>query len=334
MKFSRMVMTVDAHTMGEPVRVVICGVPSLPGKSMAEKQSYFAANLNDVHRALILEPRGHKDMFGAVLTSPTRDDCDFGVIFLDNAGFEDMCIHGTIGVAKVLIETGLVQPHEPVTEIGLDTSAGRVVAKAKVEGGAVKEVTVLNVPSFLAHSHVKIEIPEVGSIPVDVAFGGNFFAIVDAKNLGIKVKLENIDRIVKLGLLIRNLVNEKIKVEHPLSRHINRVNLVEICDEPEDPKATYRNAVVFGAGQVDRSPCGTGTSAKMAALYAKGLLKINEQIISESIIGTHFKGRLVAETKIGDFNAVIPEISGQAYVTGFHQFVVDPEDPVKYGFLL
>lgn len=334
MKFSRVVMTVDAHTMGEPVRVVVSGIPPILGKTIAEKQSYFANNFSSIHNALMLEPRGHKDMFGALLTPPTREDCDFGVIFLNNAGFEDMCIHGIIGVAKVLIETGLVQPREPITEIGLDTSAGRVVAKAEVEEGAVKEVTVRNVPSFLAHSDVKIENPEIGSILVDVAFGGNFYAIVNARDLGVKVEPENIDRITKLALLVRSLVNERIKVEHPLSRHINRVNLVEICDEPKDPKATYRNAVVFGAGQVDRSPCGTGTSAKIATLYAKNLLEIGEQIISESIIGTYFKGKAVAETKVGDSNAVIPEVTGQAYITGFHQFVIDPADPLKEGFLI
>jgi proline racemase len=334
MKFSRIFMTVDAHTMGEPVRVLIYGIPPIPGKDMAEKQSYFSANFKDSHYALIREPRGHKNMFGAVLTPPTRENCDFGVIFLDNFGFEDMCIHGIIGVVKVIIETGLVQPHEPITEIAFDTSAGRVVAKAEVEGGTVKDVAVRNVPSFMSHSDIKIEVPRIGIISVDIAFGGNFFAIVDAQDLGVKVEPENSERITELGLLIRRLVNERIKVEHPLSRHINRINLVEICDEPKDPKATYRNAVVFGAGQIDRSPCGTGTSAKMATLYAKGLLKNNEQIISESIIGTHFRGKIVEVTKIGDFDAIIPEIIGRAYITGLHQFVIEPEDPVKYGFLV
>jgi proline racemase len=334
MKFSRIFIAVDAHTMGEPIRVLVYGIPPIPGKDIAEKQSYFSSNFKDIQHALIREPRGHKNMFGAILMPPTREDCDFGVIFLDNFGFEDMCIHGTIGVVKILIETGFIQPREPITEIAFDTSAGRVVAKAKVKGGTVKEVAVRNVPSFMSHSDIKVEVPGIGAVSIDIAFGGNFYAIVNAQDLGIKVEPEDSERITELGLLIRRLVNERIKVEHPLNRHINSVNLVEICDKPKDPRATYRNAVVFGAGQIDRSPCGTGTSAKMATLYARGLLKINKQIISESIIDTHFRGKIVEITKIGDFNAIIPEITGQAYITGFHQFVIDPEDPLKEGFLI
>jgi proline racemase len=334
MKFSRLILTIDVHTAGEPVRVVAGGIPPIHGRTMAEKKKYFIDNFDNVRRVLMFEPRGHKDMYGVVLTEPTREDCDFGLIFLDSSGCHDMCIHGTIGVAKVLVETGLVQPREPITEIGLDTSAGFVKVMAKVEEGAVKEVTVRNVPSFVTHSDFKVNVPEVGFITIDLAFGGNFFAIVDANDLGVKVETQNIGKLVELGVKIREAVNQGIKVEHPLNKHIKDVKLVEICDEPKDPKATYRNAVIFGLGQLDRSPCGTGTSAKIATLYSKGLLKVGEQIISESIIGTHFKGKILSEAKVGKFKAVIPEITGQAYITGFHQFLIDPIDPVKEGFLI
>jgi proline racemase len=327
-------MTVDAHTAGEPVRVILGGLPHLRGQNMVEKRNFFVNNFDCIRRALVFEPRGHRDMYAVMLTEPTRKYCDFGLIFLESDGYQDMCIHGTIGVVKVLVETGLVEAREPITEIGLDTTAGYVKGMAKVEEGMVKEVTVRNVPSFMTHCGVEINLPEKGPIKVDIAFGGNFYAIVDASELGVKVETQNASKLIELGLKIRDVVNREFKVEHPLNRHINEVKLVEICDRPKSAEATYRNAVIFGLGQIDRSPCGTGTCAKIATLYCKGSLKAGEQIISESIIGTHFKGKIVSETSVGEFKAVIPEITGQAYITGFHQFLLDPQDPLKEGFLI
>jgi proline racemase len=332
--FSHLITTFDAHTAGEPVRVVVAGLPYIRGDSMVEKKKYFIDNMDQTRRLLMLEPRGHSDMCGAVLTEPTMDDCDLGVIFLDSGGYLDMCVHGSIGVAKVAIETGLIKTTEPATLVNLDTPAGTVRAEAVVKGNHVGAITIRNVPSFLCRSDVNIESPEFGSVKVDIAFGGNFYAIVDAKELGTRVESKYADKLVSLGIAIRNTVNEKIKVEHPLEQHINRINLVEICDRPREPNSTYRNTVVFGAGQLDRSPCGTGTCAKMATLHAKGALRIGEQIVSESIIGTLFRGRIVGETRIGGFKAIIPEISGEAYLTGIHQFVMEPGDPLRDGFLV
>ncbi len=332
--FSRLIISVDAHTAGEPVRVVVGGLPYIPGNTMVEKERYFIDNFDHIRKALMFEPRGHRNMYGAVLTEPTRKDCDFGVIFLDSSGYLDMCVHGSIGMVKVLLETGMVQPKKITTEVKLDTSAGQVKAIANVKNGFIKEITVQNVPSFLSQPDVKIEIPRVGFVTVDVAFGGNFYAIVNADELGVKVEAQNVSKLIKLGLTIRDLVNREVKVEHPRKKHMNKINLVEICDKPKNPEATYRNVVIFGAGQADRSPCGTGTCAKMATLYAKGSLNVGEKITSESIIGTLFKGKIVSETKVGKFKAIIPEITGQAYITGFHQFVIEPEDPLKNGFLI
>lgn len=205
---------------------------------------------------------------------------------------------------------------------------------AVVENGDIKEITVRNVPSFLSHFDVKIKIPRIGFLTVDVAFGGNFFAIVDSKELGVNVEAENVNKLVELGLIIRDTINSKVRIHHPRNKQINKVNLVEICAEPKNPKATYRNIVIFGAGQFDRSPCGTGTCAKIATLYAKGLLKIGDQIISESIINTLFNCKIVSETKVGKFKAVIPEVTSQAYITGFHQFVIDRKDFLKDGFFV
>jgi len=280
----------------------------------------------------MLEPRGHRDMFGAILTTSTREDCDAGVIFIDCGGSVDMCIHGTIGVVTVLINIGLVQPKEPITEVKLDTCAGPVRAKAKVERGNAKEVTVINVPSFLIYSDVEIDIPDVGSVAVDIAFGGNFYALVRAEDIGVRVEPSYAEKISKLGVLIRDLVNRKVRVEHPLNKHINRVNLVRILDEPKDSRAISRNAVVFGSGQIDRSPCGTGTCAEIATYYSKGLVRIGEEMLFESIIGTYFKGKAIAETTVGNFKAVIPEVTGRAFITGLHHFVIDDEDPLKEGF--
>jgi len=332
MKFSHMITTVDTHTGGEPTRVVVSGIPPLLGRNIVEKRDYFIRKFDNIRRALMLEPRGHRDMFGAILIPSTREDCDFGEIFIDCSGSVDMCIHGTIGVVTVLVSTGLIQPKEPITEVKLDTCAGPVTAKAKVEEGSVKEVAVINVPSFLMYSDIEIDIPDVGSVPVDIAFGGNFYALVKAQDIGVKVEPYYAEKLSKLGVLIRDLVNRKIRVEHPLNKHINRVNLVRIIDEPKSSKAVSRNAVVFGSGEIDRSPCGTGTCAEIATRYSKGLIGIGEEMIFESIIGTHFRGRAVAETMVGNFKAVIPEVTGRAFITGLHHFIIDDEDPLKEGF--
>ncbi|MEL9914719.1 MAG: proline racemase family protein, partial [Thermoplasmatales archaeon] len=302
--------------------------------SIAEKRDYFIKNFDSIRRALMLEPRGHKDMFGAILLPSTREDCKFGVIFIDSGGSVDMCIHGTIGVSTALVSTGLIQYKEPITEVNLDTCAGPVEVKVRVDGGSVREVTVRNVPSFLAYSDVEIDIPGVGTVPIDIAFGGNFYAIVRAQDIGVRVQPQYAEKISKLGVLIRDIVNRKIRVEHPMNKHINTVKLVRIIDEPMNPRAISRNAVVFGPGQIDRSPCGTGTSAEIATLYAKGLLNLDEEIVCESIIGTYFKGKAVAEVEVGNFRAVIPEVTGRAFITGIHQFIIDEEDPLKEGFLL
>ncbi|NLY77048.1 MAG: proline racemase [Tissierellia bacterium] len=334
MKFSRYIHAIDSHTQGEPTRVVIGGVPNIPGKSLPEKKAYLEEHMDYLRTAIMHEPRGHNDMFGSILTQPVSDEADIGIIFMDGGGYLNMCGHGTIGAATIAVETGMVPMKEPVTELTLEAPAGLIRAKVAVENGKVKEVTFQNVPAFLYKEGVKINVPEIGEITLDISFGGSFFAIVDAKQLGMEIVPENATKLKDIGLKIRDIVNKEVEIQHPTLAHIKTVDLVEIYDEPTHPEATYKNVVVFGEGQVDRSPCGTGTSAKMATLHAKGELKEGEPFVYESIIGTLFRGRIVGTTKVGDYDAVIPEISASAYITGFNTFVIDEDDPMKHGFTL
>ncbi|MBS4536330.1 proline racemase [Clostridium sp. D2Q-14] len=334
MKFIRSINAIDSHTMGEPTRIVVGGIPKVPGKTMAEKKEYLQNELDHLRTSLMLEPRGHRDMFGSILTSPTNDEADFGIVFMDGGGYLNMCGHGSIGAMTVAVESGIVEAKEPFTEITMDTPAGIVTGKVKVENGKAKEVSVVNVPAFHYKKDVEIEVPEIGTIKLDISFGGSFFAIVNVNELGLKVESKYSQELLKIGLKIRDIINETIEIKHPELSHINTVDLVEIYDEPTHPEADYKNVVIFGQGQVDRSPCGTGTSAKLATLHSKGELKENEIFTYESITGTLFKGKIVGTTKVGDFDAIIPEITGSAYITGLNQYVIDEDDPVKYGFTL
>jgi proline racemase len=334
MKFIRSIHTIDSHTMGEPTRIVVGGVPRIPGKTMADKKKYLEDNLDYVRTSLMHEPRGHNDMFGSIITNATTDEADFGIIFMDGGGYLNMCGHGSIGAATIAVESGMVKVTEPYTDIVMEAPAGLVRARVKVENGKAKEATITNVPSFLYKKDLVIEVPAIGQVTLDIAFGGSFFAIVDAKQLGVKVETSQSDELLKIGLEVRDIINQSVKVQHPEKSHINSVDLVEIYDKADHPEAHYKNVVVFGQGQLDRSPCGTGTSAKLATLYAKGHIKDNEDFVYESITGTMFRGKVVGHTKVAEFDAIIPEITGSAYITGFNHYVIDPEDPLKYGFCL
>ena len=332
MRIEESISTVDLHTAGEPVRFILGGVRPIPGKTMAEKQRFFSRELDYVRTILLHEPRGHRDMCGALFTPPVSQGAHFGLLFFDVGGYLDMCGHGTIGAATAVLEQGMFAKEEPVTTLSIDTPAGLVNARVRIEDGRVSSVTIRNVASFLFAQDVEIEIPEIGKIPVDVAFGGNFFALVEATDLNLRVEIKNLDRLIAIGLKVREAINAKVKVRHPITKHITNVGLTAIYGKAKSPHAKVRNTVIFGKGQVDRSPCGTGTSAKLAALHAKGQIGLHEPFNIESIIETMFEGKIVAVTKVGQRKAIIPEIKGSAYVTGFNRFVVDSEDPLKYGF--
>jgi proline racemase len=338
MRFSKMINTIDTHTMGEPTRI-ITGIPALKGSTMAEKQQYLIDNMDYLRTAIMHEPRGHKDMFGAVIAQPCRDEANLGVIFMDGGGYLNMCGHGSIGVATVAIETGMLDAVEPVTEIIMDAPAGLIKVRASVKDGLVSEASFINVPSFLYKGDVEIDVPKVGKgkLIIDIAFGGSFFALVRARDLGLEILPENSFELTKAGLRIRAAVNEQIEIKHPTLSRIKTCDLVKIYDNPAGAAIRHpfaRNVVVFGEGQIDRSPCGTGTCAKLAALYAKGKIKEDELYISEGILGTRFKGKIVGKQKVADYDAIIPEITGSAYITGFNTLVIDERDPVKHGFIL
>lgn len=333
MKISQMITAVDSHTAGEPTRVVTGGIPHIPGNDMQEKKKWISTNLDFIRKMLMWEPRGHRDMFGAVITEPASNDADSGVIFMDSGGYLNMCGHGSIGAVTVLVETGMIRcensTKKQLKEIVLDSPAGKIFSRAKIENGKVRDVTIRNVPSFFFTS-ASIKVKSIGGVPVDIAYGGNFFALVNAKSLNTKIERKRIKELIEVGLDIRETVNNEIDIVHPATGKREEVDLVEIFEETSPP----RNVVIFGSGQVDRSPCGTGTCAKMAMLHAHSMLKVGQQYKYRSIIGTELYGKIVKETSVGSYEAIIPEITGSAYIIGIQQFVIDEEDPFKYGFEL
>lgn len=334
MKLIKSVHTIDSHTAGESTRVVVGGIPKIAGKSMPEKKEWLEEHMDYLRTALMLEPRGHNDMFGAILTEPTLEDADYGIIFMDGGGYLNMCGHGTIGAMTVAVETGIVEVTEPITKVVQEAPAGIIRGEVLVENSKAKTVSFQNVPSFLYKRDQELELPGYGKIKFEISFGGSFFAIVKAEQVGLSIIPENAEKLKELGIALREIINKEIPVQHPSLPHIHTVDLVEWWSETETKGATLRNCVVFGQGQVDRSPCGTGTSAKMATLFAKGELKIGEEFYYESILGTIFKGEILGTTKVGEYEAVIPRISGSAYITAFNHFVIEEEDPLKYGFVL
>ncbi len=332
LKLARHVFAVDSHTMGEPTRVIVGGLGPIPGASMGEKRNYLAANLDTVRTSLMHEPRGHRDMFGSIICDPSDPSADLGVIFMDGGGYLDMCGHGSIGTVTVALEMGIIIPREPHTDLVLDTPAGRIRARAEVHEGKVGRVTIQNVPSFLFAGGIPLDVPPFGTVRADIAYGGNFFALAEAADLGIEISLENSERLVDAGMRILKTARDTIRAYNPGTGQYGSVDLVEICGPPRSSGADALNVVIFGDGQFDRSPCGTGTCAKMAALHAKGRLLIGREFVNESILGTIFSGRLVSEIRIEDRIAVVPEITASAFITGIQQFVINPDDPLRHGF--
>ena len=333
MRTKRVFHAVDSHTEGMPTRVITGGVGVIPGKTMAERREWFMANSDDVRTLLMYEPRGHSSMSGAILQPPTRPDADYGVLYIEVSGLLPMCGHGTIGVATVLVETGMVEVQEPVTTIRLDTPAGLVIAEVAVSDGAATSVTIKNVPSFALALDQTVAVEGFGEVSYDMAFGGNFYAIVELKELGLPFERAAKNELLAAGLKIMDAINEQNPPVHPEREDITGCHHVYL--KAPDSTATHsRHAMAIYPGWFDRSPCGTGTSARMAQLHARGELAINQDFINESYIGTRFIGRLVESTTVGNYPAVVPTITGRAWVTGTAQYFLDPSDPFPKGFLL
>ncbi|HEY90624.1 MAG TPA: proline racemase [Dehalococcoidia bacterium] len=338
MRTSKFISTIDSHTAGEGTRLVMSGLPPIPGGTMAEKLAYADEHLSWVLGLLLSEPRGHKDLFGAILVPPCSPTADIGVLFMDNKDYEPMCGHAVIGIVTTLLETGMFEMVAPETLVTLDTPSGPVRAHAQIMDGHVQAVSFQNVPSFIYRSDVTLKVPEVGDLVVDVVFGGLFFVFVNARHLEIELIPDNVARLADLGMRILAAANEQVSVQHPELPHIDKIIDLRFYLEPASDGADSRNVVILGDHMIDRSPCGTGTCAELALRYARGQLGLGEPFVTESILGTRFTGQVITESQVGSDSevipAVIPMVTGSAYITGFHQFVLDGEDPFPEGFRL
>jgi proline racemase len=330
---SRVFSAVDSHTEGMPTRVITGGVGPIPGATMLERKLYFEQNLDELRLLLMREPRGHGAMSGAILQPPLREDADWGVVFIEVSGCVPMCGHGTIGVATVLVETGMVEVSEPETRVRLDTPAGLVEARVTAEGGRARSVALRNVPSFLLARDRTVTV-DGRTLTYDMAFGGNFYALLPAESAGVAVDPGLADDLIRRGMRLMSAINAADRPVHPGDERIAGCRHVVFTSPGPDGSGSQRSATAIHPGWLDRSPCGTGTSAKLAALHARGELGVGEEFVNESVIGTRFGARIVAETEVAGRPAIVPEISGRAWITGMGQYVLDPEDPFPAGFAL
>jgi proline racemase len=342
------VKTIDAHAAGEPLRLVVDGFPSPDGKTMLEKREWVRRHADHLRRALMLEPRGHADMYGAILTEPVLPGSHAGVLFMHNEGYSTMCGHGVIAVTTMALERGLLMPGGDGRSVVYDSPAGTIRATAKFEpaggvgtaagaGGEVGDgirvdaVSFLNVPSFVLHGGLTVKLAS-RQIRVDVAFGGAFYAIVDSETVGLPIDVEHLPELRRAGMEIKHAIEAARTIEHPLEPGLRGIYGTIFTGPPVDAGADLRNVTIFADAEVDRSPCGTGTCAVMAVVDAMGLLSEDRPFVHESLIGTRFKGRVASRTLVGEHQAIVPEIEGSAWITGEHTFLVDESDPLKEGF--
>ena len=330
------ITTTDYHTAGEPFRIVSGGVGPISGKTVLDKRAWAMETLDRVRRFLVYEPRGHADMYGCFVTEPDDEGGDLGVLFFHNAGFSTACGHGTIALATWAIECGIVAPSEPETEMVVDAPSGRLRVVAKVEDGRPVSVRFRNVPAFVHSRGLPVGTGSAGEVPVDVSFGGAFYASVDARSLGFAVEPANLARFIEVGREIKDHLNAAAEIVHPLEPRLRDVYGAIFFEETDsaEPGLAQRNVTVFADGEVDRSPCGSGTSARLALLHAAGRLATGEALDHSGIVGMRFGGHVVEETEVGGVPAVVTEVEGSAHLTGHHRFVLGRDDPLGFGFLL
>lgn len=333
MRFLRSIYTVDSHTMGEPTRVVVGGIPNIPGNTMMEKKEYLEQHYDSIRKGIMMEPRGHRDMFGSIVMAPANPEADLGIVFMDGDGFVNMCGHGSIGACSVAVETGLVEAKEPYTDVTLECPVGLIKARVLVEHGKAKSVTFTNVDSFLYKQDVEAYVPGLGNVTFDIAYGGNFAILIHSSYIGVDICPDNLKVLQEKASILNEWVNNNIEIQHPLIPEVKGAAMVEVWGPAKSEDADYQDVVLFGQS-VDRSPCGVGTSAKMASLVARGELGIKDEFVYESIIQTKFKGIPLSHTRVGEYDAVVPQITASAFITGFNHLVFDEEDPVLYGFRL
>jgi proline racemase len=344
MRFSSLITAVDAHACGEPGRVITGGVLDVPGRSMFEKKTWLETHADQLRLRMLREPRGYPAANCNLLLPPTLPGADAGYVIMEQVEYPPMSGTNTICVVTVLIETGMVRVTEPVTRLKLETPAGLIEVEAEVRDGKARKVTFRNVPAFATHLDAKVEVPGLGTVTVDVAYGGMFYVIAEALPLGFRLTPDEARDIVRVAETIKAAAREQLPVSHPENPGIAGISIAQLSGPSMRPEAHRRNTVVVSTGKLDwsrpatwtgaldRSPCGTGTCAKMAVLHAKGQLPLGRDFVHEGILGTTFTGRLLEKAQVGPYGAVVPSLSGQAWITGFAQYVIDPEDPFPDGF--
>jgi trans-L-3-hydroxyproline dehydratase len=328
------ITVIDSHAAGEPLRVIVDGLPPVRGATILERRRFARQHLEVFRKALMWEPRGHADMYGAIITEPASDDGDIGVLFMHNEGYSTMCGHGIIALTKVVLDTGIVARLGDEPELRIDSPAGRIEARARREGGQVQEVSFVNVPSFVYRSNQRLEVPGVGPVTYDVAFGGAFYAFCDAGSLGLELTPQHSRRLIDAGRKIKRRVAKELAVEHPFEEDLGFLYGTIFTGPAADPSHHSRNVCIFADGEVDRSPTGTGASARAAIHHARGELGIGSAVTIESILGTTFTVKALRKASYGPYQAIVPEVTGRAFITGVTRFCFDPEDPLGAGFFL
>jgi trans-L-3-hydroxyproline dehydratase len=330
----RCIRTIDAHTAGEPLRIIVAGYPSLKGDSILAMRRYIKERYDHLRTALMWEPRGHADMYGCIITPPTTAEADFGVIFLHNEGYSSMCGHGIIAVTKVVLETGLFPMTSPVTCLKIDAPAGLITAYARITHQKVEQVYFHNVPSFVVELDVTVKVPGLGRVTYDLAYGGAFYAYVKAESVGLDCTPAHYRQLIDVGMQIKRAIISSRKITHPYEDDLSFLYGTIFTAPPHDPQSHSRNVCIFAEGEVDRSPTGTGVSGRVAIHFARGEIDLNEPIVIESIIDSKFTVSAVKTTSFGDYPSVIPQVEGNAHILGKNEWWIDPEDPLQNGFIL
>jgi trans-L-3-hydroxyproline dehydratase len=328
------ITTIDAHTGGEPLRIILDGYPDLVGETLLEKRTHAQKNHDDLRKALMWEPRGHADMYGAIIIEPDTPGADFGVIFIHNEGYSTGCGHAVIALTKVIVETGLIPMTEPETEVKMDVPSGFIQSFAQVKNDEVTGVRFQNVPSFVQALDAEVDVQGFGKIKYDLAFGGAFYAFVDVDQVGLDCTEEYYNALVDVGKKIKHAVMDAVSMAHPTEPDMNFLYGTIFTGSAKDPNHHSRNVCIFAEGEVDRSPTGTGVSARAAIHYVRGEIDVGESITIESIIGSTFTVKVAESTSFGPYDAVIPEVSGNAHIIGKNTFWINPDDPLKGGFIL
>jgi len=328
------ITAIDAHTGGEPFRVIVDGFPELEGETILERRRYAREHYDHLRTALMWEPRGHADMYGCLLTPPVTAEADFGILFIHNEGFSSMCGHGIIGIATVVLETGLLPMITPVTKIKIDSPAGLITAYARIEDGHVSSVSFHNVPSFVVALDEVVNVPGLGTIRYDLAFGGAFYAYVDAEDVGVTCSPKDFRPLIEKGMLIKQAVMQSRPIAHPFEEDLGFLYGTIFVGPPKQAGSHSQNVCIFAEGEVDRSPTGTGVSGRLAIHHRRGEIGQNQPITIESIIGSKFTGKVIEETTFGPYPAIIPEVRGEAHLVGRNELWIDPNDPLKDGFIL